>query len=238
MSPAAAICVNIITMQTKVPKSRIASLVAAMLVAPWALAGASVLPASAESCPDAEVVFARGTNEPPGVGGFGQDFVDALRSKIGSKSLGVYPVNYPATTAFPTALDGIDDASTHIQYTATACPKTKVVLGGFSQGAAVMGFVTANVIPDGAPEGTPNPMPADAANHVAAVALFGKPSAQFMRSINQPPITIGPLYTDKTIELCTPEDPVCSDGGDWAAHNAYSDDGMIERAADFVVSHL
>ncbi|MBY0441539.1 MAG: cutinase family protein [Mycobacteriaceae bacterium] len=225
-------------MDRKVPRRHIARFAAAVLVAPSALASTPVPLAFAEPCPDAEIVFARGTNEPPGVGGFGQDFVDALRAKMGTKSLGVYPVNYPATTAFVTALDGIDDASAHIQRTAAACPKTKMVLGGFSQGAAVMGFVTANAIPDGAPEGVPNPMPAEAANHVAAVALFGKPSAQFMRSINQPPITIGPLYADKTIELCTADDPVCSDGGDWAAHNAYSDDGMIERAADFVISHL
>jgi cutinase len=57
---------------------------------------------------------------------------------------------------------------------AATCSHTEMVLGGFSQGAAVMGFVTANVIPDGAPDvGVPNPMPPDMANHVAAVALFG-----------------------------------------------------------------
>lgn len=225
-------------MKREVPARHIARFVATALVAPWALLGAPVPAASADPCPDAEVLFARGTNEPPGVGGFGQDFIDALRSKIGTKSLGVYPVNYPATTAFHTALDGIDDASAHIEQMAATCPKTKMVLGGFSQGAAVMGFVTANAIPDGAPDGVPNPMPPDMANHVAAVALFGKPSARFMRSINQPAITIGPLYADKTIEMCTIDDPVCSDGGDWAAHNAYSDDGMIERAAVFAASHL
>jgi cutinase len=37
--------------------------------------------ATAEPCsPDVEVVFARGTGEPAGVGGVGQAFVDALRS--------------------------------------------------------------------------------------------------------------------------------------------------------------
>ena len=42
--------------------------------------------ASAEPCPDVEVIFARGTGEPPGVGGVGQAFVDALRSQAGGKS--------------------------------------------------------------------------------------------------------------------------------------------------------
>ena len=33
-------------------------------------------------CPDVEVVFARGTFEPPGVGATGQAFVDALRARL------------------------------------------------------------------------------------------------------------------------------------------------------------
>ena len=94
--------------------------------------------------------------------------------------------DYPASTDFPTAIDGVNDASAHIRSMAASCPNTKLVLGGFSQGAAVMGFVTANVIPDGAPATVPNPMPPDVANHVAAVALFGKPSTRFMRAINEP----------------------------------------------------
>ena len=141
----------------------IAAMVGAATAAGLAPLSAPVPSASAQPCPDVEVVFARGTTEEPGVGPTGQAFVDALRARIGTKSMGVYPVDYPATTDFPTALDGIRDASAHVESTATNCPNTKMVLGGFSQGAAVMGFVTANVIPDGAPEGVPNPMPPDVA---------------------------------------------------------------------------
>lgn len=216
----------------------ISGILGAAVVATLALLSAPVPSAAAASCPYSEVVFARGTGEPPGVGGFGQAFIDSLRSRVTGKQVGVYAVNYPASTDFPTALDGIRDAGAHIEQMAQTCPDTKMVLGGFSQGAAVMGFVTSNVVPDGAPEGVPNPMPAEMANHVAAVALFGKPSAQFMDSIDEPPITIGPSYVDKTIELCTPADPVCSDGGDWAAHNAYKNDGMIDQAATFAASRL
>jgi len=57
-------------------------------------------PASAGSCPDVEVVSARGTDEPPGVGSVGQAFIDSLRSKIPGRSVGVYAVNYPATGDF------------------------------------------------------------------------------------------------------------------------------------------
>ncbi|MDT5225019.1 MAG: cutinase, partial [Mycobacterium sp.] len=38
--------------------------------------------AAASACPDVEVVFARGTTEPPGVGGIGQAFVDSVRSNL------------------------------------------------------------------------------------------------------------------------------------------------------------
>jgi cutinase len=73
-----------------------------------------------------------------------------------------------------------------------------MVLGGFSQGAAVMGFVTSAAVPDGAPSNAPKPMPPDVANHVAAIALFGTPSNRFVNSIGAPPIVIGPLYAAKT----------------------------------------
>jgi cutinase len=189
-------------------------------------------------CPNVEVVFARGTGEAPGVGYFGQAFVDALRSKVGGKSVGGYAVDYPATMDFPTALAGISDAGNHVEQMAASCPSTKMVLGGFSQGAAVMGFVTSAAIPDGAPADAPKPMPPDVANHVAAVTLFGTPSNGFMNQVGAPPIVIGPLYVPKTTELCADGDPVCAGGGDFAAHNSYVDNGMVDQAATFAASHV
>jgi len=205
------------------------------------LLSAPVPSASAGPCPDLEVVFARGTTEPSGVGRVGQTFVDTLRSHVGDKSVGVYPVNYPATTDFPTAVDGIADAGTHVEHMAATCPRTKMVLGGYSQGAAVMGFVTANAIPDGAHlMQSLQPMPPEVASHVAAVTLFGKPSSQFMSILNEPPVTVGPLYAPKTIELCVPGDPVCTGGGgvDPTAHRRYVEAGMVDQAADFTTNHL
>jgi len=209
-------------------------------VASGALLYAPAPSASAQPCPDVEVVFARGTTEQPGVGPTGQAFVDALRARVGTKSIGVYPVDYPANLDFPTAVYGIHDASDHVRSMAANCADTKLVLGGFSQGAAVMGFVTADVIPDGAPEGVPNPMPLDVADRVAAVALFGKPNTRFMRAINEPLINVGPLYADKTIDLCVPDDPICSSGRDFSAHTPlqYVGTGMVDQAATFAASRL
>lgn len=208
---------------------------------------APVPSAAAEPCPDVEVVFARGSGEPPGVGGIGQPFVDALRAQTGGRSLTVYPVNYPASTDFSspdfpaTVIDGIRDASSHIESMAANCPDTKEVLGGYSQGAAVAGYTTSAAVPPGVPaSAVPPPMPPDVAKHVAAVALFGTPSGEFLHKYNAPPLTIGPLYQPKTLELCAQGDPVCGNGGgnDFAAHTSYPVNGMTNRAANFASSHL
>jgi cutinase len=218
-----------------------ARLAGAPIAVAFALLGVpgGVPAAFAAPCPDVEVVFARGTFAPPGVGGIGQDFVNAVRSKVGDKSVGVYAVVYPASIDFPTAVDGIRDAANHIENMAATCPNTKMVLGGYSQGAAVIGFVTANAVPGGVdPSEVPKPMPADVADHVAAVALLGKPDPQFMKNIKQPPVSIGPLYASKSIELCAPGDPICSDGDDGAAHTSYTTIGLTDQAAAFAASKV
>ncbi|HEX3288229.1 MAG TPA: cutinase family protein [Mycobacterium sp.] len=196
--------------------------------------------ANAAPCPDAEVVFARGTTELPGLGPTGDAFVDSLRSRIGAKSLGVYAVDYPAAMDFATAIDGIYDARAHIVSTVTNCPTTKMVLGGFSQGAAVMGFVTANVVPDGISAlDVPAPMPPEVADHVTAVALFGKPSPRFMKAINDPSIVIGPRYVSKTVDLCVDNDLVCDPTGkSFSVHNLYAETGTVDEGAAFVANKL
>jgi cutinase len=199
--------------------------------------------ASAAPCPDVEIVFARGTFEPPGVGGVGQAFVDSLRSKVGAKSVDVYPVNYPASLDFATAASGVIDASNRVRDTAARCPNTAMVLGGFSQGAAVAGYITADAVPAGfnLPAGITGPMPLEVADHVAAVALFGKPSNGFLQTINTaaPPINVGRLYSGKTLDLCIAQDPICApDGNDNGTHNLYAVNGMTEQAADFAAQQV
>jgi cutinase len=184
--------------------------------------------AGAAPCPDVEIVFARGTTEPPGVGGIGQAFVDSLRSQVGGRSVGVYPVNYPASNDFDTSTPaGSDDASAHVQAMAASCPNTRMVLGGYSQGAAVVDLATTY-------------MPPDVADNVAAAAVFGGPRSTFADSLSPGPLpSIGPLYTAKTIELCVPNDPICFQGGwDMRAHGAYVQTGMVNQAASFAASRL
>jgi cutinase len=229
---------------------RIARFLGALVVTGWAaVLGAPVPVASAQPCPDVEAVFARGTSEPPGVGGVGQAFVDALRAQAGNRSVDVYPVDYPASSDFTSGMDfaltvvqGIRDAVDHIQATAANCPKTRIVLGGFSQGAVVAGFVTSAVIPDGVPAAlVPPPMPPEVADHVAAVALFGAPSDNFMRDAGAPTVVIGPLYVPKTISLCADGDTICNGappGPPNGAHGSYGFNGMVNQAAAFAVKRL
>ncbi|ALI28866.1 serine esterase, cutinase family [Mycolicibacterium fortuitum] len=196
--------------------------------------------AIAAPCPDAEVIFARGTMEAPGVGDTGEAFVNSLRANVGAKSVEVYPVDYPATTDFPTAVQGIADARAHIMATAANCPDTKMVLGGFSQGAAVIGFVTASVVPEGVSVAdVPAPMPPEVADHVAAVALFGKPSPRFMRVLNNPSVVVGPYYAAKAIDLCVDNDLVCDpQGRSFGVHTEYAGTGLVNQGAAFAASKL
>jgi cutinase len=211
------------------------------------LTGSFAAPPSAnaadDSCPAIEVVFARGTFEAPGVGATGQAFVDALKARLPGKTVDVYAVNYPASLDFGRAADGIIDASNKIEAVAASCSTTKIVLGGYSQGAAVAGYTTTDTAPGGfaLPAGITGPMPPAIASHVAAVVLFGTPDTWFLNLAdhNAPPITVGQLYTAKTLQLCATGDPVCFPGGlDRAAHSSYKSNGMADQAADFTAGQL
>ncbi|WP_275564468.1 cutinase family protein [Mycolicibacter virginiensis] len=184
--------------------------------------------ASADGCPDVEVVFARGTSEPPGLGRVGDGLVNALRNQT-SRSVGAYAVNYPASYDFGRAADGANDASAHIMWMVENCPGTRLVLGGYSQGAAIIDIVAAAPVPG---FGFTAPLPPEAADHVAAIAVFGNPS----NKIGQP-LTNSPAYGFKTIDLCTDGDPVCSPGRIFSAHSGYTP-GMTNQAASFVAGLL
>jgi cutinase len=211
---------------------------AVLIICATATAAVSIpSPAAAASCPNIEVVFARGSDDPPGVGVFGQAFVDALRPKVGGRSFGVYPVNYPATNKISelasSASAGAKDARAHVEYMAANCPDTRMVLGGYSLGAAVIDLITAAAVP---PAGDiPAPMPPGVADHVAAVVVFGNP---WDRSLGAPLTAISPLYGAKTIDLCNAGDPICSNGQDSAAHIGYAQSGMVDQAATFAAGRL
>jgi cutinase len=205
---------------------------AAML--PSGTPGAARL-AAAAGCPQVQVVFARGRLESPGTGAVGNAFVNALRSKVGHRSVGVYAVKYPANTEVDV---GANDMSRHVQYMVDNCPSTRLVLGGYSLGAAVTDVVLG--MPFSA-FGFDSPLPQDADQHIAAVALFGN-ATQWLG----PFTNINPVYRDRTIELCHGADPICNPADphtwkdNWPQHSAseYIRGGMVNQAAGFVAGKL
>lgn len=182
--------------------------------------------AYAGPCPDVQVVFARGTGVGSGVGEVGQAFIDSLSSQIGGRSIDAYPVNYPASADFPlSSKKGADDTSAHVQSMVARCPGTRMVLGGYSQGAGVIDW--ASTI-----------MPSQVADHVAAVALFGNPLSMLATIASGGYPDISPLYRSKAINLCASGDPACSGGVNGLAHGTYVESGMTTQAATFVASRL
>ena len=182
-------------------------LCAATLTAGIVLASPIGVPsAGADDCPDIEVVFARGTDEPPGVGSVGQAFINSLRSKVGGRSVGQYAVNYAATATFMRVADGVNDANNHVNFMVGNCPATRLVLGGYSQGAAVIDYLVGanpgsssgkvlripglNADPGAGfgVESAPPPLPPEAADHVAAVAAFGNPADRLTGSMAALPV--------------------------------------------------
>lgn len=216
---------------------------AAVVLASFTVANPGTARGAPEDCADVEVIFARGTFEAPGIGATGQGFVDALRSRIGERTVDVYPVTYPASLDFARAADGVVDASNRIRTTAERCPDTNIIVGGYSQGAAVNAYALSNGVPVGyaLPAGLTGPMPNAVADHVSAVVFFGRPSPFVARLAvsDAPPQSIAPAYLGKTLDLCAPRDPICVAGGlDRDAHSAYLINGMTEQAADFAAQRL
>src|SRR4051812_15154596 len=213
---------------------RVVETTAALLVGAAAAVTPSIAfaPVASADCPDIEVVFARGTDDTGGLGIVGGSFVNALSGKVGGRSVGSYAVNYPADYDFLAAADGANDASAHVQYMMGACPNTRLVLGGYSQGAAVMDVIAAVPIPA---IGFTNPLPPNAPDFVAAIAVFGNPSAKLGL-----PLTMSPVWGGRAIDLCNGGDPICqTDGESVPAHRAPSyTGGFTNTAADFVAGRV
>jgi len=192
-------------------------------------ASVSVAPqaAAAPECPDVEVVFARGTDEAAGIGQVGQAFVNTLKPMLKGRSIGTYAVEYPASFDFLEATAGANDMSRRIKSTVADCPETKLVLGGYSQGAAVVDIVATAPM---AGFGYTEPLPRAVVPHVAAVVVFGNPSAR----LGQPLTRMSPDFGAKTADLCNKADPICSLGRDWNSHITYQKSGLVKTAAEWV----
>lgn len=202
-----------------------------LLVAPSAVSR-GIPPASADNCPDIALTFARGTDEPAGLGQVGQALADTLRQNTG-KNVDAYAVNYKASLLQLHGGDGANDAIKHIKDVADKCPSTPQVLGGYSQGASVIDIVTG--VPIGG-IGWGSSLPAQYANNVVAVTTFGNPADRSGGPISAQ----SQLFGAKAIDYCNPEDPIChaGQGNQWSGHTKGYVPVYTSQAASFIQTRL
>ncbi|WP_202378411.1 cutinase family protein [Mycobacterium paraintracellulare] len=206
----------------------------ALVTAAGLLAAPAATPvASADDCPDVEVIFARGTNEPPGLGRVGDAFVDSLRQQTGGLNILPYGVNYAASKLQLHGGDGANDTIDRVKKSVEKCPSTKIVLGGYSQGASVMDIV-AGVPIGGINWG--NSLPPQYADNIAAVATFGDVADRAGGTLPSQSKLLG----SKAIDLCNPNDPIChaGPGNEWSGHTEGYVPVYTTQAAAFVASRL
>lgn len=193
-----------------------AAIAATLVIVPAAAPSAGrLIPTASAACPDAEVVFARGRQEPPGVGAVGDAFVNSLRAQT-PLSVGVYGVNYAADVD---AGSGAGDIAAHVRSMARSCPNTRLVVGGYSLGATAADLATRGRLS------------ARTAPNIAAIAMFGNAAYRL-----GPP----PSFAGKTIDQCANGDPICGKGVDWPSHlqPSYLGSGLVEQAAGFAAGRL
>lgn len=207
---------------------------AVLIIAAVQLSTPNAVPvASAADCADAEVIFARGTDEPEGMGAVGGAFVDSLREQAVGLNIATYAVDYDAGKLQLGSGDGAKDAIKRIKATAASCPETKIVLGGYSQGANVINIVAGNPIV-GIAWGAS--LPSSFAANVAAIATFGNVAN---RSGTKLP-SQSAMFAGKGIDLCNPADPIChaGPGNEWSGHTDGYAPAYTTQAATFVASKL
>ncbi|OQD64913.1 hypothetical protein PENPOL_c007G10793 [Penicillium polonicum] len=161
-------------------------------------------------CKEYTFIFARGTTEMGNMGSvIGPPLAKQLNSLTGDK-VTVQGVDYPADAA-GNAMMGASGGPTMaklVKQALSQCPKTKVLLGGYSQGAMVV-------------HNAANSLTAD---QVTAAVLFGDP----LKTQG-----VGKVAGDKVKEFCHLGDPVCLNGANGMAHITYGTDAGA--AAKFLI---
>ncbi|KAJ5674149.1 hypothetical protein N7462_009588 [Penicillium macrosclerotiorum] len=161
-------------------------------------------------CEELTFIFARGSDEMGNMGSVvGPEVATQLNSLTGNK-VTVQGVTYTATAESNVAMgsNGGPIMANLVEQALKQCPDTKVVLGGYSQGAMVV-HNAANRL---------------TATQVAGAVLFGDP---FKAE------AVGKLSSSKVKEFCASGDPVCENGFNVMAHLSYGSDA--NEAAQFLI---
>jgi len=218
------------TRATSLAAAAVPATAAATATAVPATASPSAAASASAACPNVNVVFARGTGEPAGLGMVGAPFASALAADLPGMTVTDYAVNYAANVQQTSAGPGATDMSQHIIAMAAQCPNTQFVIGGYSQGASVTDIAIG--IPTAL--GTGTTIPTSLSSRVDAVVAFGNP----LRLSGQTIVANSALYGAKADEFCNAGDPVCGNGANIAAHLMYAANGDAAAGAQFAAGKV
>lgn len=175
-------------------------------------------------CRPVIMFFARGSTEIGNMGTVcGPPTANGLKRALGASNIAVEGVDYAAlvsTNLLPGGADllGIREMKDLIGRAVSRCPNSQIVVGGYSQGAAL----THRAVED---------LPAAQKNRIAAAFTFGDTKNQQDRG------QIPNFPREKTLIICNPGDAVCSGLLTiLPAHLTYGT--RADEAVDFVVSRL
>ncbi|EEQ86628.1 hypothetical protein RJZ56_002697 [Blastomyces dermatitidis] len=164
-------------------------------------------------CQPLTLIFARGTDEKGNMGDIvGPPLAAALRALLKGK-VTVQGVDYPASFLgnLNFGEDGGPTMVDLINHSLSQCPESKVVLAGYSQGAAVIHNASRDLRND----------------QVARAVLFGDPLHD---------LPLKSLAKDKVMSICAEGDPICRGGLDMTGHWSYAEDA--NRAALFLAAAM
>ncbi|MFI7588179.1 cutinase family protein [Spongisporangium articulatum] len=213
------------------------TVLAAALATGLGAAPAHAVQASSSGCADVLIIAARGTGEPGNVGAGLSGLVSAIQNGT-SKKVAAYGVPYPASTDFDTSVpDGVSRLTKRATKAVADCPRQRLVLIGYSQGAWVVG------------DALDSPNLNAAGRRVAAVVLYGDPRFNAAESYDRGsfragvdglyPRATGALgrYASRVRSYCDTGDWVCQNGADGNAHNLYGRN-KTSAASTFVLAQL
>jgi cutinase len=166
-----------------------------------------------QGCGKLEFIYARGTSEPGPLGVVcGDPVLARIRRDMPGVNILGYPVQYPASIAGSGT--GVSDMVKRLQNQAKACPDSKFVLSGYSQG----GMVTLQAL--GKLTGL--------ADKVVAVVLYGAGDGGGVNA----------AFKQKTIANCAPGDFACPSAGTGPGHVSYNNKGTgwHDRTAKYIVA--
>ncbi|KAG6902120.1 hypothetical protein C0995_004066 [Termitomyces sp. Mi166 len=195
---------------------------------------ATPIPGPTTGCSAVHVITARASTEPPGEGIIGAVVTTIVDGS--SQTVSREAIAYPATLTnyLVSESEGVTAMKTQLAAQASACPDTKIVLMGYSQGAQVAGDVLASR--------------ATGSDKVVATILMGDPGhvagEPFQKGTANAvsglfPRAPGTLNAFASVieSFCDLGDPFCAGGLDLAVHLGYVQE-YGAQAASFVLNRI